>query len=173
MVLQQDEALPVTFVVFARSSGTASLFFSVKDFQREDGKPVDDEAGCLGVERRGFFLRGKSFQHSGIDAFDQVVAVLVQAVDVALGLDDGCVGGVGISGLVFPVPEIKISAVLLEDERINRCTPDHDGLMMPIGGSHVVVANDIVSVEHKRWGHESRKRGSVRQCKRSGVACET
>jgi len=46
----------------------------------------------------------------------EVVAELVEAIDVVLDADDGGVGGVGVAGFVFAVPEIVVGAVLLEDE---------------------------------------------------------
>ena len=45
---------------------------------------------------------------------------MVEAVDIVLGLGDGVVGGVGIAGVVFAMPEVVVGAVLVEDELSKR-----------------------------------------------------
>ena len=79
------------------------LLGGVEDFEGEDGEAVDDEAGGFGVERGGG-IGGGLLQEGGIDLFGEIVAELVEAVDVVLDIDDGVVGGVGVAGVVFAVP---------------------------------------------------------------------
>ena len=94
--------------------GAVELLFGVEDLEGEDGEAVDDEAGGLGVERGGGVVGrqdGHQFQEGNVDLLGEVVAKLVEAVDVVLDLDDGGVGGVGVACIVFAVPEFKVGAV--------------------------------------------------------------
>ena len=90
------------------------LLFGVEYLEGEDGEAVDDEAGRLGVEG-GRGVVGRDPEESEVDLLGEVVAELVEAVDVVLDVDDGGVGGVGIAGGVFAVPEVVVGAMLIED----------------------------------------------------------
>ena len=100
-------------------------------------------------QRRGIF-RGE-VEEGNVDLFGEVVAGLVEAVDVVLGFDDGVVGGVGVAGVVFAVPEVEVGAVLIEDELIE------GGERLGSGGCGVVTVevelvvegDDVVGVEHE------------------------
>ena len=92
------------------------LFSGVEDFEGEDGKTVDDEAGGLGVQRGGFVLRTGFEEQGDVGLLDEIVAALVESVDGVLDVGDGGVGGVGGTGVVFLVPEVEVGAVLVEDE---------------------------------------------------------
>jgi hypothetical protein len=93
------------------------LLFGVKDFEGEDGEAVDDEAGGLGVERSvGGGVSGG--EEDGVDLLDEVVAELVEAIDVVFDFGDVVVGGDGVAGLVFTVPEVEVGHVLAEDEAV-------------------------------------------------------
>lgn len=59
---------------------------------------------------------GQAGEQTLVDVLDEVVAELVEAVDGALGGDDGRVGGVGVASFVLLMPEIEVGPVLLEDE---------------------------------------------------------
>jgi len=50
-----------------------------------------------------------------VDLLGEVVAELVEAIDVVLDVDDGVIGGVGVAGGVFAVPEVVVGAMLIED----------------------------------------------------------
>ncbi len=63
-------------------------------------------------------LSGASCEESDVDLLGEVVAELVEAIDVVLDVDDGGVGGVGVAGFVFAVPEIVVGAMLVEDELV-------------------------------------------------------
>ena len=90
------------------------LLVRMEDFEGEDGEAVDDEARRLGVEG-GRWIVGCELEEGDVDLLGEVVAELVEAVDVVLDVDDGGVGGVGIAGGVFAVPEFVVGAVLVED----------------------------------------------------------
>jgi len=51
-----------------------------------------------------------------VELLDEVVALLVEAVDGTLDLGDASVGGVGRAGVVLFVPEIKVGAVMVLEE---------------------------------------------------------
>ena len=103
----------VALLVFG--GGAMDLLSCVEDLEGEDGEAVDDEAGGLGVEGRGG-VSGGDFKQGDVDLLGEVVAALVEAVDVVLDLDDGGVGGVGVAGVVFTVPEVVVGSVLVEHE---------------------------------------------------------
>ena len=67
-------------------------------------------------ELRGAAGLGGELEESEVDLLGEVVAELVEAIDVVLDVDDGGVGGVGVAGGVFAVPEIVVGAMLIEDE---------------------------------------------------------
>ena len=102
----------VALLVFG--GGAMDLLFGVEYLEGEDGEAVDDEAGRLGVEGRGGVV-GRDPEESEVNLLGEVVAELVEAVDVVLDVDDGGVGGVGIAGGVFAVPEVVVGAMLIED----------------------------------------------------------
>jgi len=99
--------------------GAVDLLFGMEDLEGEDGETVDDETGRLGVKGRGGVVRRK-VQEGFVDDLGEVVAELVEAIDVVLDMNDGGVGGVGVAGFIFAVPEIVIGAVLVEDDLFER-----------------------------------------------------
>ena len=105
-------------MVFGGGVWTAGLFLGVEDLEREDGEAVDHEARRFGVERGGERLVGHGFEEGDVDAFDEVVALLVEAVDVVLDGNHGFAGDVWGAGLVFGVPEIEVGTVVVEDELV-------------------------------------------------------
>jgi len=102
----------VALLVFG--GGAMKLLVGVEDFEREDGEAVDDEARGFGVEGYGR-VGGCELQEFDVDLLGEIVAELVEAVDVVLDFDDGAVGGVGVAGIVFTVPEVVVGAVLVKD----------------------------------------------------------
>jgi hypothetical protein len=89
----------------------------VVDLERENGEAVDDEAGSFGMERSFGVLRACEGEEELVHLFDEVVALLVEAVDGVFDLDDARVGDVGAAGDVFFMPEIEVGQVLGADER--------------------------------------------------------
>ena len=126
------------------------LFGGMVDLQREDGEAVDDEAGRLGVQGSRGIVRRK-LQEGDVDLLGEVVAELVEAIDVVFDADDGGVGGVGVAGLVFAVPEIVVGAVLVEDELVEgRGGGGGRGRgVVAVGGELVVKGEDVGGVEHQ------------------------
>ena len=116
LFVQHGEAGLVALLVFG--GGAVELLFGVEDLEREDGEAVDDQAGRLGVERRGGVVRGRVSRRAMVDLLGEVVAALVEAVDGVLDVGDGVVGGDGVAGGVFAVPEVEVGAVLVEDELV-------------------------------------------------------
>ncbi len=72
--------------------------------------------GVSEFKRGGGVLLGQVGEEPLVDFFHKVVAALVEAVDGALDLGDVGVGGLGVAGLVFLVPEVEVFAVLGGDE---------------------------------------------------------
>ncbi len=97
--------------------GAVELLLGVEDFEGDDGEPVDDEAGGFGVQGDGGVV-GRELEEGGVDALDEIVAELIEAIDVVFDLDDGGVGGVGIASVVFAVPEVVVGLMLIEDELV-------------------------------------------------------
>ena len=92
------------------------FFVGVVDLQREDGESIDDEAGSLGVERSFGILRTCELEQELVDLLDEIVALLVEAVDGVLDLGDAGVGDVGRARGVFFVPEVEVGQVLGADQ---------------------------------------------------------
>ena len=69
------------------------------------------EWGGGGLVRHGL-------EEGDVDALDEVVAELVEVVDVAFDGDHGFASDVRGAGLVFGVPEVEVGTVLLEDELV-------------------------------------------------------
>jgi hypothetical protein len=119
LFVQHEEAGMVAPLVLG--GGAVELLVGVEDLEGEDGKAIDDEAWGLGVEGSGGLegvggLVGREFEEGDVDLFGEIVAALVEAVDVVLDFDDGVVGGDGVAGVVFAVPEVVVGDVLVEDE---------------------------------------------------------
>ncbi len=125
------------------------LLFGVEELEREDGETVDDEAGRLGVQGRAC-VGGRGFQQGEVELLDEVVAALVQAVDGALGGDDGGVGGVDVAGLVLAVPEVEVGAMLVEDELLKGRGGCGRGMqvVVTVEVRLVVEPEDLCGVEH-------------------------
>ena len=115
LFVQDLEAGLVAVLVFG--GGAVKLLSGVEDLESEDGKAVNDEAGRLGVEGCGGVV-GREVEKGDVDLLGEVVAELVEAIDVVLDVDDGVIGGVGVAGGVFAVPEVVVGAVLVEDEMV-------------------------------------------------------
>ncbi len=117
MLGENGESSLIALVMLLRRGWPMDLFIGVVDFQRKDGKPVDDEARSLRVERSVGVLLPCELEQKLVDLLDQVVALLIQAVDGVLDLRNAGVGGVRTAGGVFFVPEVEVGQVLRPDER--------------------------------------------------------
>ena len=103
-MVEDDEASLVALAVLLGGGGALGFFGGVEDLEGEDGEAIDDEAGCLGVERGGFVLLAGEGEEELVKLLDEVVALLVKAVDGVLDLRDAGVGGIGRAGVVLFVP---------------------------------------------------------------------
>jgi hypothetical protein len=113
LFVQHREARLVAVLVI--EGRAVKLLVGVEDLEGEDGEAVDDEARRLGVEGRGRVV-GCELEEVDVDLLGEVVAELVEAIDVVLDADDGGVGGVGVASFVFAMPKIVVGAVLVEDK---------------------------------------------------------
>ena len=139
----------VAVLVFG--GGAVKLLLGVEDLEGEDGEAVDDEAGDS--ELRGESgLSGASCEEGDVDLLGEVVAELVEAIDVVLDVDDGGVGGVGVAGFVFAVPEIVVGAVLVEDELVEgfEWRGSWRGRVVTVRGGLILKLDDVGGVEHGR-----------------------
>ena len=94
------------------------LFARVVDLERQNGEPVDDQAGRLGVQRGlrvGQALGFEPVQQGAVQFFGQVVAALVGPVDAPLHRGQFGVGDAGGAGFVLNVPELEVGAMLAGD----------------------------------------------------------
>ena len=126
------------------------LLGGVEDLEREDGEPVDDEAGGLGVQGRVGRRRWREGEQGLVDLLGEVIAELVEAVDGALGGGERCVRGVRVAGVVLAVPEVEVRLMLFEDELLEgRCGLRRGrGGVMAVGGGEVVERRDAGCFEH-------------------------
>ena len=116
LLFEEGETGGVAEAVGFSGGFAVGLDAGVEDSEGEDGEAVDDEAGSFGVKGGFGVLLWEVREEPNVDFFHNVVAALVEAVDGALNLGDVGVGGVGIAGFVFLVPEVEVFAVLGGDE---------------------------------------------------------
>jgi hypothetical protein len=148
LFVQHGEAGLVAVPVLG--GGAVELLFGVEDLEGEDGEAVDDEAGGFGVEWSGGG-GGNEGEKGYVDLLGEVVAELVEAVDVVLDLDDSVVGGLEVAGLVFAVPEVVVGAVLVQDELVERRGGGWSGggPVVAVRGELIVEGDDVRCVEHE------------------------
>jgi len=96
-------------------SGAVELLLGVKDLEGEDGEAVDDEAWRLGVEGRGG-IAGRELKEKDVDLLGEIVAELVESIDIVFHADNDGVGGIWVAGIVLAVPQVVVGAVLVEDK---------------------------------------------------------
>ncbi len=145
---QDGEAGLVALVMLVAGGGAMDFLGGVVDLQREDGEAVDDETGSFRVEGGFGVLRAGELQEKLIDLFDEVIPLLVQAVDGVLDLRDARIGRVGRAGGIFFMPEIEVGQVLRADERDEIAGRGLGGVIaMPEDVGFVVQAKDGGGVE--------------------------
>ena len=66
-------------------------------------------------------------------------------------LDDGVVGGAGVAGFVFTMPEVVVGAVLVEDELVEGVGGRRNGSggVVAVLGELVVEGEDVGGDEHE------------------------
>jgi hypothetical protein len=148
LFVQHEKPGMVAVLMFG--CGAVELLLGVEDLEGEDGEAVDDEAGGLGVEGSGRSF-GCELEEGDVDLLGEIVATLVEAIDVVFDLDDGVVGGAGVAGFVFAVPEVVVGLVLVEDKLFEGRAGvwGRDELAMPVRGGLVVKRDDVCGDEHE------------------------
>ena len=115
LFLENGESGAIAFRMAGRSFLPLRLFPRVINLERQNRKPVDDQAGRLGIERRvgvGKLPLPQPIQQRSIQIFGQVIPPLISRVDPALH-----VGQVGIvcvrrAGFVLDMPEFEVGPML-------------------------------------------------------------
>jgi len=150
LFLEDDEAVGVAAAVCLGGGFAVGFNAGVEDAKGEDGEAVDDEARGFGVERGGGVLTGEVVQEPEIDLFDQVIATLVEAVDSAFDTGDIGVGGLGVTGLVFFVPEVEVFTMLggNEGEKLAGGRGLRSVGLVPGDGEVVMKASDGCGFKH-------------------------
>jgi hypothetical protein len=147
LFVQHEQAGLVALLMFF--GGAMELLGGVKNLEGKNGEAIDDEAGRLGM-KRGRGLMGRELEEGDVDLFGEVVTALIEAINVVLDVDDGVVGGVGVAGVVFAVPEVVVGAVLVEDELVEGrrgCRNGGRGVVA-VRGELVVEGDEVGGVEH-------------------------
>ncbi len=170
------------FIAMAMSVGggfTLGLLTRVVNLQRKNGQTVNDEARRFRVERGGAILIWNGAKKRLIDFLDEVVALLVQAIDRVLDGGNIFSGRAHVASHVFLVPEIKVGTMLIKNGNEQAVTRDDEarqggcgavqftfavwialevagmmwGKVMPFMGGAVVVAGDLSGVNHRLGKH--------------------
>ena len=153
------------------AGGTFGLFGGVVDLERENGQPVDDEAGGLGVERRVLVLFAGLLHQQGVDLLHVVIALLVVLVDVVLYLGDGRIRGLRVASFILLMPQVEVSAMLEEHVDGELIGLALKGLVQVPGAVGAVVeCDDVVGVEHvrERYGSVRLSNAAARRGERGG-----
>lgn len=148
LFVQHGEAGLVALLVVG--GGAVELLVGVEDFKGEDGEAIDDEAGGFGVEGSGDVV-GREFEEGEIELLGEVVAELIEAIDGVLDFGDGVVGGVGVAGCIFAVPEVVVGAVLVEDELIEGAggRGSRRGCVVAVRGEEILKGDEVGGGEHE------------------------
>jgi hypothetical protein len=153
LFVEESQAGAILVVMCLGGGGAMGLLFGVVKLERENGEAVDHEAGRFGVEGGRGILCAGGFEESAVDGFDEVIAALVEDVDVALDLSDASVGGAGFAGLVLFVPEVEVGTMMGEEEVVEGggCGDGGGriGMGVPIDGGVVLEIGDVGGVEHR------------------------
>jgi hypothetical protein len=112
LFLEHEEAGLIPLTMWLCGGGACGLLAGVEYLQGEDGEAVNDEAGCLGVERGSSVLWRDGGEEPGVHLLDEVVALLVEAINGVLDAGNLGVGGGRVAGLVFLVPEVEVGTVI-------------------------------------------------------------
>lgn len=154
LLLQEREAGQVLLPVAFGGGRAAGLLGGVEHFEREDGEAIEDEAGGFGVERGVSVLLASGLEKDVIDLLDKVVAGLIEDVDGTLDSGNAGIGGAGLAGFVFGMPEIEVGTVICEDRskerRWRKCAGIGPWLgAVPAVGGLIVELRDFQSIKHR------------------------
>ncbi len=121
LLCEDPETLAVAVAMGLGGVAAFGLLRGVEDFEGEDGKPVNDEAGGLGVERGPGGLIACDRKQGKVELLDEIVALLVEDIDGALDAGNPVVASGWIAGRIFFVPEVEVGSMLGEKELFERC----------------------------------------------------
>jgi len=126
-----------------RGVGADGFLVHVKFLEREDGEAVDHHAGGFGVARAAGGGRLERGDDVLVHRLDEIVSLLVETVDVALGAIDGFEAEVVAAGDVLLVPELEIAQVVLLDEEIEAVAGGGGGGLVPAGSERGLEGGDV------------------------------
>ena len=133
------------------SIGADSFLAHVELLEREDGKPVDHHSGRFRIARHSGFERIECGDEHLVHFLDEIVALLVEAVDGALGVMDALGAEIVAAGDVFLVPELEIPQVIFLHEQEEFRAASSGQLLVPTGGEGRLEGGDFFRVEvHRR-----------------------
>lgn len=111
-----SQAFGSFLAMFFGCVGSLNLLVHVVDSQRHDGEPINSAARRFRVHRsvrqRLDAVLAEQFDDRGVEFFDMVVPLLIQAVDTSLDPGDFLIGNIGTPSDIFFVPEIVIPTML-------------------------------------------------------------
>ncbi len=116
LLLEQGEAIAIAGAVGFGGGGPGDLLGRVKALEGKDGQAVEHGTGCLGVQRGGSGLQTGGTEQVLVDLLDEIVAALVEGINGMFNTGDLGVGGGGVAGAVFLVPEIEVRVVVSLDK---------------------------------------------------------
>ncbi len=119
----------------------------VELLEREDGKAINDHSGCLGIARDTGFHGPQFVDEHLVHFLDEVVALLVEAVNGALGPVDAFGAEVVAAGDVFLVPKLEIPEVVFLHKEGESLARGGGLLAVPKGGEGRLRGGDFVRVE--------------------------
>jgi hypothetical protein len=122
----------------------------VELLEGKDGKPVDDHAGRLRISRHAGLGRVECGDERLVHFLDEIIPLLVEAVDGALGLVDALRAEIITPGDVFLMPEQEIPQVVFLHEAEKFLTRSSRFILMPKGSEGGLKGGDIVRVEVHR-----------------------
>ena len=114
LLLEDGEAVEVSGAMRGAGILAISLFRGVEKLESENGETVEHHARGLRVEGACMACgRGHDvFQQPLVDLFDEIISLLVEGVDGSLYGGDPGIGGGGVAGFVFFMPECEVGVVL-------------------------------------------------------------
>lgn len=174
--LQSQETLVIAFPVRLACVLSVDLFRGVENLQCEDRQAIDDEAGSLGVKRRGGVLLFDLAEQCRVDPFDEVVSLLVQAIDGALHRRNGGVTDCAVPGSVFFMPQVEVGPVLCQDQSLELRAGLHGRMIgvVPAGCGDIVEGGNAISVQHRcrrPWQQRCADRAKDEGISRGVCAC--
>jgi hypothetical protein len=145
------ELFAAFFAVLGRGIGAHRFLAHVKFLEREDGETVDHHARRLRISRTTGSRGLKGGDDRLVHFLDDIVSLLVEAIDVALGAVDSLEAEVVAPGDVFLVPELKIAEMIFLHEPHETITFGGGWHVVPAGGESGLQVGDVGRGETHGW----------------------